>query len=96
MTPFRGQLADDAVGLGSQLVEQLLVVADAARDQLGRRDLAAAAVRERDGRDDDQDAVLREAPAVAQRDVLDVADAETVDERDAGLDRGRRSARRPA
>ena len=41
---------------------------------------------ERNGRDDDQDAVLRKPAAVAERDVLDVPDAEPVDERDARVD----------
>ena len=45
-----------------------------------------AAVRRRERRDDDEDAVVGEAPAVAERDVLDVADAEAVDEGDARVD----------
>ena len=65
----------------AQVVDQLEVLADPARDQLRWRDLAGA-VAQRDRRHDDQDAVLREPAAVAERDVLDVTDAETVDERD--------------
>ena len=75
------QLAHDVVRLLAQLGQQLVVVGEAARDQLGLR---GAVVGER--RDDDQHAVLRHVPAVAQRDVRDVADADPVDERDAGLD----------
>ena len=44
--PVLGELLGDPVGLVAQLFEQLLVLAEAAGDQLGRRDLAA--VRERD------------------------------------------------
>ena len=84
MTPSAASAVDDALGLRAQVAEQLLVLAEPARDQLGRRDLAAVGERQR--RDDDQNAVLGEPPAVTQGDVLDVADTEAVDERHAGLD----------
>src|SRR3954453_4376388 len=62
-------LLQDAVGLVAELVEQRVgVVAEPAGDQLGRP--GAAAVRRGERRDDDQDAVLREAAPVAQGDVL--------------------------
>ena len=44
--PVLGELLGDPVGLVAELFEQLLVLAEAARDQLRRRDLAA--VREGD------------------------------------------------
>ena len=55
-----------------------------ARDELRRRDLAS--VRRAQRRDDDEDAVVGEPPAVAEGDVLHVPDAEPVDERDARVD----------
>ena len=85
MTLSFEQLVEHALGLFAHLVEQRLArLGEAARDQLG---LAAPRSRSRrERRDDDQDAVLGEVPPVAQRDVLHVADAEPVDEGDAGLD----------
>ena len=78
------ELLQDALGLDAHLVEQRLGLAEPARDQLRRaRDLA---VRPAERRDDDQDAVLGQVAAVAERDVVDVADAEPVHEGDAGLD----------
>ena len=50
----------------------------------GARSLAPSV--EGHGRDDDENAVLGQAAPVAERDVLDISDAEPVDERDARLD----------
>ena len=72
------------LGLVAELVDEVLVLPHPAGDQLRRRDVAALV--DGHGRDDDEDAVLRQAAPVAERDVLDVADAEPVDEGHAGLD----------
>ena len=61
------QSVEDLRGLAPHLVEQRLGLAEAARDQLGRA-RPTRAVRADRG-DDDQDAVLREVPPVAERDV---------------------------
>ena len=75
---------DDAVRLVSQLVQEPFGLSEAARDQLRRGDLAP--VRRAQGRDDDEDAVVGEPPAVAEGDVVpDVPDPEPVDERDTRL-----------
>ncbi len=64
------QLVEHAAGLVAQLVEQARrPLAEAARDQLGRRREPAGAVRGGERRDDDQHAVLGEPAPVAQRDV---------------------------
>src|SRR5207237_7189468 len=67
------QLPDNLVGLVPHLREELLRLGEAAGDHLGRGDRP---VRER--RHHDQDAVLGQVAAVAERDVGDVTDAETV------------------
>ena len=72
-------LRERPLGLVARLLEQRVGLGEAARDDLGRRDLAA--VLRPDGGDDDEDAVLGEVAAVAERDVLDVPHAEAVDER---------------
>ena len=78
------ELTNDPVGLVTKLVEQLVRLGEAARDELGRRDLAA--VRGCQGRHDDEHAVVGELPPIAKRDVLDVADTQAVDERHPGVD----------
>ena len=65
----------------AQLVDEGAVALqerDAARDHLGRDDGRAVLLGDR--RDDDEDAVRAEHPAVAQRDVGHVADVDAVDE----------------
>src|SRR5207302_8189529 len=81
--PLVEQLLEDTGGLLAQLLEQCLgTLAEPARDQLRLRDHAVVAA---DRRDDDQHAVLGEAPSVAERDVVHVPHSEPVDEGDAGL-----------
>ncbi len=82
--PVLGELPGDAPGLVAQLANHLVVLDETPRDQLRRRDLSA--VGQGHGRHDDQHAVLGEPAAVAQRDVLDVSDAQPVHEGDAGVD----------
>ena len=84
MMPSAESSVGDALGFVAQLTRAALVLPETASDQLRWCDLAP--VGEGDRRDDDQDTVLRESPAVTQRDVLDVTDAEAVDEGDPGLD----------
>ena len=72
----------------AQLVDERVVALQerhAAREHLGRDDGRAVLLGDR--RDDDEDAVRREHPAVAQRDVGDVADVDAVDEDHARLHR---------
>ena len=84
MTPCCASSDRTFCGLGPRLVQQRPRLDEPARDQLGRRGVAAVRVRQRG--DDDQDAVLGQVPPVAESYVAHVADAEPVDEGDAGLD----------
>src|SRR6185312_1174726 len=79
------QLVQYALSLFTHLLEQRLArLGEAAGDQLRPAGDGAVAASER--RDDDQHAVFRQMPPVAQSDVLHVADAEAVHEGHARLD----------
>jgi hypothetical protein len=77
-------LGDRPLGLEPRLLHEGARLGEAARDDLGRA--GRLAVLGADRRDDDEDAVLREVTAVAERDVLHVPHAEPVHERDAHVE----------
>ncbi len=80
-------MCEHAAGLAAQLRRQRLgLLAESARDQLRRSCQHRFAVRARERRDDDEHAVLRQPPPVAQCDVVHVADTEAIDEGHAGRD----------
>ena len=77
--------ASEPSTVAAELAEQALGLVGerhAAEDDLGLGDRRAVLLGDR--RDDDEDAVGGEHPAVAQRDVGDVADLDAVDEDHAG------------